>query len=206
MRPPEDASSDDESYYVPAGIAPQRVVRGPSVKDMQLYGSEKWDLLRAERERMLALRHQSAEHARLMLAMRRRQSQTPVEALRVHIQRTSRMKIARELDPETVRRRATSVDSAGMNQTLDHHANASGASGNAETEGTNLDVARDDAYSRMRRLPEGRYGTMGVINPDPAKSMAKRVAKQLAKVRAPHASWEGASKKKIAAPQRRRFS
>ena len=37
--PPEEDFSDDESYYVPAGTAPARVVRGPSVKDMQLYGS-----------------------------------------------------------------------------------------------------------------------------------------------------------------------
>ena len=63
--PPEEDFSDDESYYVPAGTAPARVVRGPSVKDMQLYGSENGDLLRAQRERQLALRQQGAEHARV---------------------------------------------------------------------------------------------------------------------------------------------
>ena len=45
--PPEEDFSDDESYYVPAGTSPPRVVRGPSVRDMQLYGSENRDLLRA---------------------------------------------------------------------------------------------------------------------------------------------------------------
>jgi len=173
--PPEEDFSDDESYYVPAGTSPPRVVRGPSVKDMQLYGSENGDLLRAQRARQLALRQQGAEHARLIAAMRRRQGQTPVEAIRTRIQCASRRHIAKELDPETVRRRAASVDSSA-------------------------DVFRHAAVDRrgtddgMRHLPEVSYGTRP-INPDPAATMARRVARQLAKVQAPHPSWEGASRK-----------
>ena len=173
--PPQEDFSDDESYYVPAGTSPPRVVRGPSVRDMQLYGSENRDLLRAQRERQLAMRAQRSDHARLMAAMRRRQGQTPVEAIRTRIQRASRRHIAKELDPETVRRRAASVDSSA-------------------------DVFRHAAVDRrgtddgMRHLPEVSYGTRP-INPDPAATMARRVARQLAKVQAPHPSWEGASRK-----------
>jgi len=184
--PPEEDFSDDESYYVPAGAAPARVVRGPSVKDMQLYGSENGDLLRAQRERQLALRQQGAEHARVLAAMRRRQSQTPVEAIRTRIQRASRRHIAKELDPETVRRRAASVDASADVFRRAHGTERFASVGDAP--GADRRVTDDG----MRHLPEVSYG-VGPVNPDPAASMARRVARQLAKVQAPHPSWEGAA-------------
>ena len=52
------------------------------MRDMELYGSEKGNLLRAKRGRQVALREQGAGHARVLAAMRRRQSQAPVEAIR----------------------------------------------------------------------------------------------------------------------------
>ena len=183
--PPQEDFSDDESYYVPAGTSPPRVVRGPSVRDMQLYGSENRDLLRAQRERQLAMRAQRSDHARLMAAMRRRQGQTPVDAIRTRIQRASRRHIAKELDPETVRRRAASVDaSADVFRDARRERLASvGEAPGVDRRGT------DDG---MRHLPEVSYGA-GTVNPDPAASMARRVARQLAKVQAPHPSWEGAA-------------
>jgi hypothetical protein len=183
--PPEEDFSDDESYYVPAGTSPPRVVRGPSVRDMQLYGSENRDLLRAPRERQLAMRAQRSEHARLMAAMRRRQGQTPVEAIRTRIQRASRRHIAKELDPETVRRRAASVD-ASADVFRDARRERLASVGEAPS------VDRRGTDDGMRHLPEVSYG-VGPVNPDPAASMARRVARQLAKVQAPHPSWEGAA-------------
>jgi hypothetical protein len=152
---------------------------------MQLYGSENRDLLRAQRERQLAMRAQRADHARLMAAMRRRQGQTPVDAIRTRIQRASRRHIAKELDPETVRRRAASVDaSADVFRDARRERLASvGEAPGVDRRGT------DDG---MRHLPEVSYGA-GTVNPDPAASMARRVARQLAKVQAPHPSWEGAA-------------
>ena len=175
--PPQEDFSDDESYYVPAGTSPPRVVRGPSVRDMQLYGSENRDLLRTQR----------SDHARLMAAMRRRQGQTPVDAIRTRIQRASRRHIAKELDPETVRRRAASVDaSADVFRDARRERLASvGEAPGVDRRGT------DDG---MRHLPEVSYGA-GTVNPDPAASMARRVARQLAKVQAPHVPWEGTTSK-----------
>tara|TARA_B110000971_G_C20038460_1_gene515966 strand:+ start:3527 stop:4360 length:834 start_codon:yes stop_codon:yes gene_type:complete len=184
--PPGSAFSE-EDYYVPAGTAPfEQRVRGRSLKDVQLYGSdENVDVFKAQRERQLALRHQSQTHARVMQSMRQRQKETPVGALRQHIQRTSRHRLAKDLAPETVRRVAASageVSFVGAHQSF----------GDREP----ANATRDDG---MRHLPEVPHG--GVINPDKARSMATRVAKQLARVQSPHLGWESA--KAAAGPRRK---
>ena len=177
MRPasPPGSEFSEEDYYVPAGTVPERRVRGPSVAVMELYGgSENDDLFKAQRARELALRHQSAEHLRVMHYMRRRQKETPVDTLREHIQRNARLRSAKELAPETVQRRA--AVGVAVNEIQRYGENASGTNSTP-----------DDG---MRHLPT--VHSSSAINPDKAKSMAKRVAKQLAKVQSPHAGWETA--------------
>ena len=121
-----------------------------------------------------------------MAAMRRRQGQTPVEAIRTRIQRASRRHIAKELDPETVRRRAASVD-ASADVFRDARRERLASVGEAPS------VDRRGTDDGMRHLPEVSYGA-GTVNPDPAASMARRVARQLAKVQAPHVPWEGTTR------------
>ena len=200
-----DAMEPDDAWYA----EPRIRVTGPSVRDISLYPEgEGARLLRED----LAFRRKSvgneAGFRRLMRAMHKRQEKTPVAALRGHIQRTSRERIARALDPETVRRRASWTDSSASAARYKHaHREDSpkispapperpeyptprrvpeqGAEEGAE-EGTPRGTMMTDG---MRHLPEG-------FEPATAESRERRLARQLArtlgKVIAPHASWEGA--------------
>ena len=112
-----DAMDPDDAWYV----EPRIRVTGPSVRDISLYPEgEGARLLRED----LAFRRKSvgneAGFRRVRRAMHKRQEKTPVAALRGKIQRTSRERIARALDPETIRRRASWTDSSASAARYQH--------------------------------------------------------------------------------------
>ena len=112
-----DAMEPDDAWYV----EPRIRVTGPSVRDISLYPEgEGARLLRED----LAFRRKSvgneAGFRRVRRAMHKRQEKTPVAALRGNIQRTSRERIARALDPETIRRRASWTDSSASAARYQH--------------------------------------------------------------------------------------
>ena len=129
----------------------------------------------------------AAQHALLWPPCGGGRAKRPWRLIRTRIQRASRRHIAKELDPETVRRRARVRRCVGGQSFPRRAAGTPGVRGG----GTERGPARDGR--RRRHLREVSYGA-GTVNPDPAASMARRVARQLAKVQAPHVPWEGTTR------------
>ena len=144
---------------------------------------------------------------RVRRAMHKRQEKTPVAALRGNIQRTSRERIARALDPETIRRRASWTDSSASAARYQHaHREDSPKISPAPPErpeyptprrvpeedaeeGAEGYTARDDDDGRHAASPGGvPTGDHGVRE----RRLARKLVRTLGKVIAPHAPWEGA--------------
>ena len=200
-----DAMEPDDAWYV----EPRIRVTGPSVRDISLYPEgEGARLLRED----LAFRRKSvgneAGFRRVRRAMHKRQEKTPVAALRGKIQRTSRERIARALDPETIRRRASWTDSSASAARYQHaHREDSPKISPAPPErpeyptprrvpeedaeeGAEKDTPRGTMMTDgMRHLPEG---FQPATTESRERRLARKLVRTLGKVIAPHASWEGA--------------
>ena len=133
--------------------------------------------------------------------MHKRQEKTPVAALRGNIQRTSRERIARALDPETIRRRASWTDSR-VRGSIPARAprgsrNLPGAPERPEyptprrvpeedaEEGAEKDTPRGTMMTDgMRHLPEG---FQPATTESRERRLARKLVRTLGKVIAPHA-------------------